>query len=81
MENQKEFVWESITSVDELGQVRMAAMNAFLADYPAGLMDGRYVNGALASLASPGGDFGLALCSHLLFLYSQQLGIMYRFSG
>ena len=72
-QNQKEFVWEAITSVDELGKVRMAAMNAFFADYPAGLMEGRYVNAALPSLPFPSGDFDLALCSHLLFLYSQQL--------
>lgn len=32
--NAGEFVWEAIRSVDELGQVRMAAMQAFLEDYP-----------------------------------------------
>lgn len=71
--NQMEFIWEAITSVDELGKVRMAAMNAFLADYPAGLMKGRYVNSELPSLPFSAGEFDLALCSHLLFLYSQQL--------
>lgn len=71
--NQKEFVWEAITSVDELGKVRLATMSAFLADYPAGLMEGRYVNSELPSLPFSDSDFDLALCSHLLFLYSQQL--------
>ena len=34
--NVEEFVWTSIRSVDELGKVRMAAMNDFLDDYPPG---------------------------------------------
>jgi hypothetical protein len=71
--NQSEFVWEAIPSVEELGRVRMAAMHAFLADYPAGLAEGRYVIGELPSLPFPTGQFNLALCSHLLFLYSQAL--------
>jgi hypothetical protein len=72
-QNQDEFVWESITSVEELGRVRMAAMQVFLADYPAGLVDGRYLGAELPSLPFPDGGFDLALCSHLLFLYSRQL--------
>jgi hypothetical protein len=71
--NQNEFVWEAITSVEELGQVRMAAMEAFLDDYPAGLVEGRYLNFELPSLPFPDGEFDLALCSHFLFLYSRQL--------
>jgi len=72
-QNQNEFVWDTIRSVDELGEVRMAAMQAFLADYPAGLVEGRYLNSELPTLPFPDGDFDLALCSHLLFLYSRQL--------
>ncbi|MCP9801890.1 SAM-dependent methyltransferase [Synechococcus sp. RedBA-s] len=72
-QNQHEFVWEAITSVEELGRVRMAAMRTFLDDYPVGLIEGRYLNLELPSLPFPDGDFDLALCSHLLFLYSQQL--------
>lgn len=37
-----------------LGKVRMAAMQAFLADYPAGLVEGRYLNVlALGGAISP----------------------------
>jgi hypothetical protein len=73
-QNQDEFVWDTIRSVEELGRVRMAAMQEFLADYPAGVLEGRYVTGELPSLAFPDREFDLALCSHLLFLYSTQLG-------
>jgi len=72
--NEREFVWSTIHSVDELGRVRMAAMNAFLRDYPAGLTQGRYIVAELPDLPFGDTSFDLALCSHLLFLYSDQLG-------
>jgi SAM-dependent methyltransferase len=72
--NEHEFVWDSIPSVEELGRVRMAAMREFLRDYPAGVQEGRYVEAALPSLPFHDDQFDLAVCSHLLFLYSSQLG-------
>lgn len=71
--NAHEFVWSTITSVDELGQIRMTAMAEFLSDYPRGREQGRYVEGELPHLPFPDAEFDLALCSHLLFLYSEQL--------
>src|SRR5689334_12424843 len=72
--NRHEFVWDTIRSVDELGRVRMTAMQEFLRDYPTGVQEGRYIEAALPSLPFRDGQFDLALCSHLLFLYSSQLG-------
>jgi hypothetical protein len=72
--NEREFVWSTIRSVDELGTVRMAAMNDFLGDSPAGLAQGRYVDAELPHLPFGDATFGLALCSHFLFLYTTQLG-------
>jgi hypothetical protein len=71
--NSHEFVWTSIKSVEELGRVRMAAMNEFLEDYPLGLAQKRYVDGELPHLPFGHRTFDIALCSHLLFLYSEQL--------
>jgi hypothetical protein len=68
-ENQDEFVWTYIKDVEQLGQVRMAAMREFLQDYAEA--DGRYVAGELPILDIADGEFGLALCSHFLFLYSE----------
>src|SRR5262245_41536021 len=73
-QNQHEFVWEAIPSVEELGRVRMAAMQEFLTDYPEGVRQGRYLAAELPSLPFGNHEFDLALCSHLLFLYSDQLG-------
>jgi hypothetical protein len=52
----------------------MAAMQEFLRDYPMGVQEGRYVDAELPSLPFHDGQFDLAVCSHLLFLYSSQLG-------
>jgi hypothetical protein len=71
--NADEFVWDSIQSVEELGQVRMAAMQDFLDDYGPGKIDGRYIDAELPTLPFADTAFDLALCSHFLFLYTSQL--------
>jgi hypothetical protein len=48
-------------------------MEKFLADYERGLREQRYITGELPSLPFDSGSFGLAVCSHLLFLYSDLL--------
>ncbi len=73
--NLDEFVWKTIPSVEELARLRLAAMEEFLADYPAGRAEGRYRVGGLPELPFLDGSFDLALCSHYLFLYSGQLSL------
>ena len=53
----------------------MATMRAFLADFDAGRAAARYLTDALPGLSFADGQFDLALCSHLLFLYSEQLSL------
>ena len=77
--NREEFVWDAIASVEELGAVRMAAMSEFLADYDLGKLAGRYVEAELPVLPFLDDSFDLALCSHLLFLYTDQLGDTFHF--
>jgi hypothetical protein len=72
--NATEFVWTEIRSVEELGHIRMAAMNDFLDDYAAGRAQGRYVDAELPNLPFDDVAFDLALSSHFLFLYTTQLG-------
>jgi SAM-dependent methyltransferase len=72
---QHRFVWDAIGSVEELGRVRMAAMNEFLADFTAGRAEGRYVAGELPELPFPDGAFDLAISSHLLLFYAEQLDL------
>ena len=72
--NRDEFVWTSIQSLEELQRVRMDAMDRFLADYDTGKSQGRYIDAGLPELPFADRSFDLALCSHFLFLYSDQLG-------
>jgi hypothetical protein len=67
------FVWDRIASPEELGRVRMAAMEAFLADYDAGRREGRYLDRSLPALGLADDSFDLALCSHFLLTYSDAL--------
>ena len=71
--NTDHFVWQFIPSPEALEQTRMGAMEKFLADFPAGLSEGRYRAMDLPRLDIADGTFDLVLCSHLLFLYSEQL--------
>jgi hypothetical protein len=71
--NQNDFVWDKISSVAELGDIRMAAMKLFLADYETGKQQNRYVAGELPMLPFANAQFDLALSSHFLFLYSAHL--------
>jgi hypothetical protein len=72
-QNAGEFVWDSIQSVEELGRVRMAAMQEFLDDYDSGRAEGRYVDAELPELPCADRSVDLALSSHFLFLYASQL--------
>ncbi|MEN8135121.1 MAG: SAM-dependent methyltransferase [Thermodesulfobacteriota bacterium] len=71
--NKSEFVWGNISSVEELGRIRMSAMAEFLKDFDKGKSEGRYTTGSLPRLIFKDKEFDLALCSHFLFLYSGQL--------
>jgi hypothetical protein len=71
--NKHEFVWTTIRSIEELGRVRMEAMQKFLADFEQGKVQGRYVCGQLPKLNFVDRQFTLALSSHFLFLYSKSL--------
>lgn len=74
-ENSDRYVWQNFKSPEELGQARLAAMEAFLLDYEQGKAAGRYQYQSLPNLEFADQQFDLCLCSHLLFLYSDQLSL------
>jgi hypothetical protein len=76
--NLDSFNWTKIRSVNELGQVRMVAMQEFLADYDRGKKEGRYIAAELPDLPYRTRTFDLALCSHFLFLYSPILTLSFH---
>jgi len=77
-QNKDEFVWSHVKTVAELGALRMGAMLEFLADYEMGVKEFRYVDGELPSLPFMDRTFELALCSHFLFLYSDQYDLRFH---
>ena len=59
-QNCDQFVWDTIHSVEHLGQLRMTAMQDFLADYDRGKTEGRYVDAELPALPFEDRSFDLA---------------------
>jgi len=76
--NQNNFVWDVIKSPKELSQVRMDAMREFMIDYEKGKQEGRYLAESLPSLPFGVKEFDLVLCSHFLFLYTEQLSLEFH---
>ena len=76
--NAQNYIWSDFRDPDALGQHRLATMRAFLADFDAGRAAARYLPDALPALSFADGQFDLALCSHLLFLYSEQLALEFH---
>lgn len=67
------FVLDGPDAIDRHLQTRETATAGFLADYDSGRRAGRYRVAALPRLPFAADAFGLALCSHFLFLYSDHL--------
>ena len=75
------FTWRHLRSPEHMGEARLAAMEQFLRDYDAGRRDGRYLAAGLPRLPFADSSFDLALCSHLLFLYTEQLSLAFHVDG
>ena len=70
--NADDYLWTQYADADALIAARQTAMSKFIEDYDLGITQGRYVTGSAAELPFHDNSFDLALCSHLLFLYSEQ---------
>ncbi|HHB75407.1 MAG TPA: SAM-dependent methyltransferase [Desulfobulbus sp.] len=71
--NFSDYLWTKLGGVEELGRLRMQAMELFLSDYEMGKKTGRYLAASLPTLPFMDNSFDLALCSHYLFLYSAHI--------
>jgi hypothetical protein len=69
-EGKDEWIWNYQKNVQALKNSRINTMKKFVADFPEGLQQGRYLAGELPQLNFSDKQFDLALCSHFLFLYS-----------
>lgn len=79
VEHDKEnYIWEKIKSVKMLGEKRMAAMRTFLKDFECGKKEKRYICAELPNLPFRDKQFDLTLCSHLIFLYTDNLSLKFH---
>ena len=67
-----DWVWSYHKSPDDLREKRLQAIEIFLEDYDLGKEEARYIFGELPHLSYSDQQYDLALCSHFLFLYSEQ---------
>lgn len=70
-----DFVWDFFANPEHLGCYRLERMQKFLQDFNIGKAQGRYLPLSLPKLCFDDEKFDLAVCSHLLFLYSEQLSL------
>lgn len=80
-QNANRYIWKNFRDADELGRSRLAAMERFLLDYEVGIAAGRYLPQSLPSLKLSDNQFELCVCSHLLFLYSEQLSLDFHIAS
>lgn len=72
------YVWTYHRSPGDLLNTRKRVISAFLSDYENGLKQERYVVAELPTLPFAAQSFDLAVCSHLLFLYSRLLSMEFH---
>ncbi|ABS64465.1 conserved hypothetical protein [Parvibaculum lavamentivorans DS-1] len=75
------FKWSYYRSEDAVHALRREALNLFLADFEAGKREGRYIPASLPFLPFPDKAFRLAVSSHLLFLYGDDLDFAFHLAG
>lgn len=80
-ENQENYVWTKIKSLDQLENLRMSAMKLFLSDFGKGKTEGRYICYELPTkLDIEENTFDIGLSSHFLLMYTS-LGYEFHISA
>ena len=75
------WVWSYHKNPQELKVRRIKALNLFLQDYDRGKQSGRYLTQELPNLDFADKSYDLALCSHFLFLYSEQCDLVFHLAA
>ncbi|GMW01707.1 MAG: hypothetical protein AMXMBFR84_28440 [Candidatus Hydrogenedentota bacterium] len=70
-----DYVWGYHKSPEDLRANRTRALETFVADFPSGREEGRYIPGSLPQLPFDDDQFDLALSGHFLFLYSDHFSL------
>jgi len=76
-----DWVWTYHKSPQDLRKNREQALEIFLEDYEQGKQQNRYEIGFLPKLDYQDKEYNLALCSHLLFLYSEHYDYQFHYES
>lgn len=76
-----DWIWTYHDSPDGLRKNRERAIEIFCEDYERGKVENRYELGALPELKYQDNEFGLGLCSHFLFLYSDHFNAEFHLNS
>jgi len=76
-----DWVWSHHHSPEHLRDNRVNVLRTFVTDYNQATSKDRYQCGELPTLDFQNGSFDLALCSHFLFLYSDQFSYEFHRSS
>ena len=77
----EDYVWSYHKSPKDLKNNRIQVTERFYQDYETGKRAGRYALGELPKLSYESDSFELGLCSHFLFLYSEQLDLDFHIAA
>ena len=77
----KDWVWTYHDSPEHLRENRVKVLNKFISDFDVGKLEKRYVTGELPTLNINSYQYEIALCSHFLFLYSEQFDYTFHLSA
>jgi hypothetical protein len=80
-QNPHHYIWQNFNNADQLGSARINAMEKFLLDYEVGRTSGRYLSQSLPKLELANNQFELSVCSHFLFLYSEQRSLDFHIAS
>ncbi|MDV3353773.1 SAM-dependent methyltransferase [Leptothoe sp. LEGE 181152] len=76
-----DWVWSYHHSPSDLRKNREAAIRLFCQDFASGKTEGRYDLGELPQLSYTDASYQLGLCSHFLFLYSEQFDQIFHLNS
>ncbi|MEL6471774.1 MAG: SAM-dependent methyltransferase [Cyanobacteria bacterium J06623_4] len=76
-----DWIWTYHASPDDLSERRSQVTERFAADFDLGKQQGRYTIGELPHLPYADDAYRLGLCSHFLFLYSEQRDLAFHIAA
>ena len=73
--------WDFYPSIKALKEYRTQALRQFISDYPAGIIEKRYINAELPKLPFDDKSFDLVLSGHFVFTYSHKFDFSFLLSS